>query len=403
MLYKADILAICPNAKAHIVDAMVDEGYNGAWERFGVTTPVSQAKFMGQIVHESANLTRLEEKLRYSAKRLCEVWPKRFKSEAMAQPFAFNPQALANKVYGGRLGNDKPGDGYRYRGRGLKQTTGKYNYGQAGKELGLDLVAQPDLLLHANIGFLIGLAYWKEFIGAKAETASVKEITKIVNGGYNGLADRENATERAEDVLSYGTYEREILTETALELLDPGRIVIRELKKGSKGIDVRLLQAQLVELGNTISIDGDFGVNTTNALKEFQVQNELEANGIYDSKTRNALQLSLQEQRLAADPTTTHQAPDLQPEQPPSLPDFPLEAALSLTANIVIGAHGDIMGVNEVQPEKLTKIKRYATVLWGQIKDLGESRETAVALTNLETAIMWATKSVARQAEKHGA
>lgn len=402
MLYKADILAICPTAKANIVNAMVEEGYKGAWERFGVTTPVSQAKFMGQIVHESANLTRLEEKLRYSAKRLCEVWPKRFKSEASAKPFAFNPQALANKVYGGRLGNDKPGDGYRYRGRGLKQTTGKYNYGQAGKQLGLDLVAQPDLLLHANIGFLSGLAYWKEFIGTKGETASVKEITKIVNGGYNGLAAREDATERAEDVLSYGTYEREILTETALELLEPGRIVIRELKKGSQGIDVRLLQAQLVELGNTISIDGDFGVNTTNALIEFQVQNELEANGIYNSKTRNALQQALLGQRLAADPTISHQAPEPQPEPPQPLPDFPLEAALSLTTNIVIGAHGDIMGVDEVQPEKLTKIKRYATVLWGLIDDLGDSRETEIAKQKLETAILWASKHAAQTNKQTG-
>lgn len=140
---------------------------------------------------------------------------------------------------------------------------------------------------------------------------------------------------------------------------------------------------------------GDFGVNTTNALKEFQVQNELEANGIYDSKTRNALQQSLQEQRLAADPTTTHQAPDLQPEQPPSLPDFPLESALSLTANIVIGAHGDIMGVNEVQPEKLTKIKRYATVLWGLIDDLGTNRETEIAKQKLETTILWTAKAAA--------
>ncbi|UXN07532.1 glycoside hydrolase family 19 protein [Bartonella sp. HY761] len=241
MLYKAEILAICPQADLKIVDAIVSEGHKGAWERFGVTTPIAQAKFMGQIIHESANLTRVEENLRYSAKRLCQVWPKRFPNLAAAQPYANNPQSLANKVYGNRLGNIAAGDGYKFRGRGLKQTTGLYNYVRVGMRLGLNLIANPDLLLQPDYAFLSALSFWQDNIGTKGESASVKEITKIVNGGYNGLN------------------ERQLVTERALDILDTRRIKQRELEIGNKGNDVRLLQAELVELGYKIAIDGSFG------------------------------------------------------------------------------------------------------------------------------------------------
>lgn len=382
MLYKADILAICPSAKANIVDAMVEEGYKGAWERFGVTTPVSQAKFMGQIVQESAGLTCLLENLNYSAKRLCQVWPKRFPTLKDALPYANNPQALANKVYGGRMGNTKEGDGWRYRGRGLKQLTGFDNYKAEGEALGLDLIGDPDQVAKPDIAFLTALSYFQRHIGKAAETASVETITVAVNGGVNGLHERELATERA------------------LEILDPNRLNKRTLETGSKGLDVALLQSSLVELGEKISIDSIFGKATVAAVKRFQGQMSAQQTGVYDAATRNELQIALQTARLKADPSIT--VPEPQQEPPQQLPDFPLEAALSLTTNIVIGAHGDIMGVNEVQPEKLTKIKRYATVIWGLIDDLGDSRETEIAKQKLETAILWAGKHAAQTNKQTG-
>ena len=375
MLYKADILAICPNAKAAIVDAMVTEGYKGAWERFGVTTPVSQAKFMGQIAQESAGLTCLTENLNYSAQRLCQVWPKRFPTVKDASPYAHNPEALANKVYGGRMGNTKEGDGWRYRGRGLKQLTGHDNYEAEGKALRVDLIGDPDQVAKPDMAFLTALSYFQRHIGKAAETASVETITVAVNGGVNGLHERELATERA------------------LEILDPNRLNKRTLETGSKGLDVALLQSSLVELGEKISIDSIFGKATASAVKLFQSENALPVTGIYDSATRNELQIALQSARFKADPSLI--PPEPQPIKQPPLPDFPLEAALSLTANIVIGAHGDIMGVNEVQPEKLTKIKRYATVLWGLIDDLGTNRETEIAKQKLETTILWTAKAAA--------
>lgn len=382
MLYKADILAICPSAKANIVDAMVEEGYKGAWERFGVTTPVSQAKFMGQIVQESAGLTCLLENLNYSAKRLCQVWPKRFPTLKDALPYANNPQALANKVYGGRMGNTKEGDGWRYRGRGLKQLTGFDNYKAEGEALGLDLIGDPDQVAKPDIAFLTALSYFQRHIGKAAETASVETITVAVNGGVNGLHEREVATERA------------------LEILEPNRLKKRPLEFGVKGLDVALLQASLVELGEKITIDSIFGKATVAAVKRFQGQMGAQQTGVYDAATRNELQIALQTARFKADPSIT--VPEPQPEPPQPLPDFPLEAAITLTANIVIGAHGDIMGVNEVQPEKLTKIKRYATVLLGLIDDLGDSRETEIAKQKLETAILWASKRAAQTNKQTG-
>lgn len=372
MLYKADILAICPTAKANIVDAMVEEGYKGAWERFGVTSPIATAKFMGQIAQESAGLTCLTENLNYSAKRLCQVWPKRFKTLADAQPYAGNPEALANKVYGGRMGNTKEGDGWRYRGRGLKQLTGFDNYKAEGEALGLDLIGDPDQVAKPDISFLTALSYFQRHIGKAAETASVETITVAVNGGVNGLHEREVATERA------------------LEILEPNRLKKRPLEFGVKGLDVALLQASLVELGEKITIDSIFGKATVAAVKRFQGKMGAQQTGVYDAATRNELQIALQTARFKADPSlNVHTS---QPEPPQPLPDFPHEAAITLTANIVIGAHGDIMGVDEVQPEKLTKIKRYATVLWGLIDDLGDSRETEIAKQKLETAILWASK-----------
>lgn len=382
MLYKADILAICPTAKDDIVEAIVAGGYKGLWERFGISSPIAQAKFMGQVSVETGGLTGLVENLNYSAKRLCQVWPKRFPTLKDALPYANNPQALANKVYGGRMGNTKEGDGWRYRGRGLKQLTGFDNYKAEGEALGLDLIGDPDQVAKPDIAFLTALSYFQRHIGKAAETASVETITVAVNGGVNGLHEREVATERA------------------LEILEPNRLKKRPLEFGVKGLDVALLQASLVELGEKITIDSIFGKATVAAVKRFQGQMGAQQTGVYDAATRNELQIALQTARFKADPSIT--VPEPQPEPPQPLPDFPLEAAITLTANIVIGAHGDIMGVDEVQPEKLTKIKRYATVLWGLIDDLGDSRETEIAKQKLETAILWASKHAAQTNKQTG-
>lgn len=131
-----------------------------ACAKYKIDTARRVRHFVAQLCVESAGLTRFEENLNYSAKRLTEVWPKRFPTLAAAAPFAGNPQALANKTYGGRLGNIGPNDGWLYRGRDPIMTTGRDNYAAAQDLTGLPLLAQPDLLLKPEIGFDVAGAFW---------------------------------------------------------------------------------------------------------------------------------------------------------------------------------------------------------------------------------------------------
>src|SRR5256885_1044045 len=108
------------------------------FRQHGITTPLRLAHFLAQILHESGGLTIAEENLDYSARRMTQVWPRRFPTLADAAPYAHNPRTLAAKVYNGRMGN-RPGsdDGYSYRGRGLMQTTGRENYARMGRLCGV--------------------------------------------------------------------------------------------------------------------------------------------------------------------------------------------------------------------------------------------------------------------------
>lgn len=150
--------------------------------------------FLGQILHESGMLERLEEGLSYSAERLMAVWPKRFPTLGDAQPYARSPEALANRVYGSRLGNTEPGDGWRYRGRGLVQITGRGNYRATGEALGIDLEADPDQLAAPAIALRASIAWWEKNL-PDSVMGDIVAVTRRVNGGTVGLADRERLTD----------------------------------------------------------------------------------------------------------------------------------------------------------------------------------------------------------------
>lgn len=127
-----------------VMDSIIDS-YDGSFDRM--------AYVLATPYHEAGRpLLPVAENLNYSAKRIREVWPSRFRSDKAAEPYANNPEALGNKVYArDDLGNDKPGDGYRYRGRGLSQITGKAMYAKFGKLMAIDLVGNPDLALDPKI------------------------------------------------------------------------------------------------------------------------------------------------------------------------------------------------------------------------------------------------------------
>jgi putative chitinase len=174
-----------------------------AFQRFDISTPERQAAFIGQCAHESGNFKTLQENLNYSAKGLHATWPSRFASEEAAQPFHRNPEKIANKVYSGRMGNTDEGDGWKYRGRGLIQLTGKDNYRLASDALGVDLVADPELVLSKEYAALTAAWYWnKRGLNKEADAKDFTGMTKKINGGTIGLADRVAHINTALNVLT---------------------------------------------------------------------------------------------------------------------------------------------------------------------------------------------------------
>jgi putative chitinase len=179
-------------AKLHINAKFLDP-LNETFERFNISTPHQQAAFIGQTCHESANYTRLEEGLSYSAERLMKIWPKRFPTLESAQPYARNGKALANKVYANRMGNrdEASGDGGRFFGRGAIQLTGYSNYFHAGKALGVDFVMEPNLVATPKYAILTAGWFWDTHgCNAIADRGDWTQLTKKINGGTIGLDDR---------------------------------------------------------------------------------------------------------------------------------------------------------------------------------------------------------------------
>jgi putative chitinase len=179
------------------------EALNLAFETFGIETTEQQASFLGQCAHESANFTALTENLNYKAESLCKVWPKRFPTLESAQPYHRNPEKIANKVYSSRMGNgdEASGDGWKYRGRGLIQLTGKSNYEAFGKAIDVDVVSDPDLV-ETNIYAALSAGWFWSTNRLNEIASDITAVTKKINGGTHGLEDRIAKTEKALQALA---------------------------------------------------------------------------------------------------------------------------------------------------------------------------------------------------------
>lgn len=156
--------------------------------------------FLGQVVVESMGFTRMVENLSYSAERLVQVWPVRFPTLDAAWPFANNPEALANRVYGGRMGNREPGDGWKFRGRSPIQITGRDNYIFVGDLIGQDLDVMPELLEQPHFALEACIAWWEKRI-PDSMLGDPAKVTKRVNGALTGLAERIHFTNLAQAVI----------------------------------------------------------------------------------------------------------------------------------------------------------------------------------------------------------
>jgi putative chitinase len=167
------------------------------FDRFGIDNAPRRAAFVAQAIHESAGFARLEESLYYrKPERIRDIWPRRVPDLAGAARLTRNPKALANRVYADRLGNgsEASGDGWRYRGRGLFQLTGRANYAEAAAALGRPYVAQPELVALPLDAALTAGWYWqRNDLNDLADGSQIDAITKRINGPAMVAADERRS------------------------------------------------------------------------------------------------------------------------------------------------------------------------------------------------------------------
>lgn len=240
--------------------------------KYEINTELRVAGFLSQTHHESGGYRYLSENLNYRWETLRRVFGRHFPTDEMAREYAHNPERIANRAYANRMGNgnEASGDGWRYRGQGLIQLTGRNNQSAFAEDTGILLKDVPDYLgtysgaVHSACWFwhTNNLNHW-------ADTGNVRQMTRRINGGYNGLDDRIKQYHRALKILG-GTVPLQISRQT--------------VRKGDTGPAVVTLQTAL-----GITADGIFGPATEKVLREWQEQNGLVADGIAGPATYSRL------------------------------------------------------------------------------------------------------------------
>lgn len=206
MITTEQLTAIAPHAGSH-AGQFVDP-LNAALDRFRINVVARQAAFIANLAHESASFTRLEENLNYSWQALRRTWPSRFTTDEMAQTYHRDPEKIASFVYANRYGNRdaSSGDGWRYRGRGLIQITFHDNYADCSTGLfsyPSKLLTEPELLLDPVYACTSAAWFWQSRgLNELADAGDLRAITKRINGGYNGYAERLAFYQKAQEVLT---------------------------------------------------------------------------------------------------------------------------------------------------------------------------------------------------------
>jgi putative chitinase len=238
-------------AQRRIVGA-ISGSFAQVLDSYDINTPLRVAHFMGQVTHECAGFRTTEE-------------------------FA------SGEAYEGRedLGNVKPGDGPKFKGRGLLQLTGRANYREMGKILGLPLDEKPELAGDPVTSLRIACEYWQDRkINTPADNDDLREVTRRVNGGFNGLEDRRDYLRKAKIALAE-------MQGIAIGVEQGAGVPV--LRRGSNSDAVGELQELLKAKGFGLTIDNDFGAATELAVKQFQVKAKLDADGIVGEETWAAL------------------------------------------------------------------------------------------------------------------
>lgn len=286
MITRSILLSLSRRADSRYLDAF--EQGEALLQKYGLQTPLRQAHLLAQVFHETDGLKIGFENMNYRAPRILEVFGVGRHSAAVrpaeAEMLAGHPEELAERVYGlgnprkaKELGNTQQGDGFRYRGGGLLQTTGRGAYRARGKEIGVNLETKPERILGPDVALLPALGEWSAGkLNDAADRGDIALITRVINGGYNGLESRKAWFARIYPLLT-------------------GDATSQGWRDAEPMDDVRELQLALNQLGAdpALTVDGRYGPATEAAVKVFQRSQKLKADGIAGPATRAVIALRL--------------------------------------------------------------------------------------------------------------
>ncbi|HMV84216.1 MAG TPA: peptidoglycan-binding protein [Blastocatellia bacterium] len=287
------IRRIAPDAKSNYLEAI--RGGDELFRAAGLTTPLRMAHFLAQALHETGGFVVLRESMNYRASRLIEIFGVGRHSAAVtgaeAAELAGKPEAIAERVYGlgnprkaRELGNTSPGDGFRYRGNGILQTTGRGNHKQTGQACGVDFEGNPDLVTVPEHALKPALHEWTSGnLNLFADRNDIRTITRKINGGLIGLEDRQSRFNQIWPLLK-----NDDQPDDASEA-------------GAEDGDVKSLQEDLNTLGANpkLTVDGRYGPATREAVRDFQAIAGLTRDGIAGPVTLAAIKLRLDTIRAA--------------------------------------------------------------------------------------------------------
>lgn len=279
---------VAPRAAQNYVQALQDGA--ALFQRHGITTALRMAHFLAQALHETGGFTVLRENMNYSsAARLFEIFGVNRHSAAItreeAQRLAGHPADIAERVYGlgnprksRELGNLQPGDGFKYRGNGVLQTTGRLNHRRMGQACGVDFEGRPELVTDPEHALKPALQEWSDGgLNALADRNDLRGITRRINGGFNGLEDRQ------------------LWFDKLWPLLKDQSAPAEAWAAADADDDVRQLQIALNDLGADprLVVDGRYGPATRRAVREFQSVAGLGVDGIAGPLTRAQIEMRL--------------------------------------------------------------------------------------------------------------
>jgi putative chitinase len=278
---------VAPRAHESYLEAL--RRGDALFEEHGITTPLRMAHFLAQALHETGGFRILRENMNYSRSRLVEIFGVGRHSAAVtaaeAEVLAGRPEAIAERVYGlgnprkaRELGNTSAGDGFRYRGNGVLQTTGCGNHRRMGDACGVDFEGNPELVTDPAHALKPALSEWTQHgLNDFADSNDIRTITRRINGGFNGLSDREAWFDKVWLLLK--------------DIDAPAEAW--EIGEGSAG--VKQLQEALNDLGADprLVVDGRYGPATKRAVRDFQTAVGITADGIAGPVTEAAIRIKL--------------------------------------------------------------------------------------------------------------